>query len=40
LLAAFFALAFALSLFFLPINIGLLLPFEQWQMRMWLPSWI
>jgi dolichyl-phosphate-mannose--protein O-mannosyl transferase len=40
LLAAFFALALALSLFFLPINIGLLLPFEQWQIRMWLPSWI
>jgi dolichyl-phosphate-mannose--protein O-mannosyl transferase len=40
LLAAFFALALTLSLFFLPINIGLLLPFEQWQIRMWLPSWI
>jgi dolichyl-phosphate-mannose--protein O-mannosyl transferase len=40
LLAAFFALALALSLFFLPINIGILLPFEQWQIRMWLPSWI
>ena len=39
-LAAFFALALALSLFFLPINIGILLPFEQWQIRMWLPSWI
>jgi dolichyl-phosphate-mannose--protein O-mannosyl transferase len=40
LVAAFFALALALSLFFLPINIGILLPFEQWQIRMWLPSWI
>lgn len=40
LLAAFFALALAMSLFFLPINIGMLLPFEQWQIRMWLPSWI
>jgi hypothetical protein len=39
-LAAFFVLALALSLFFLPINIGILLPFEQWQIRMWLPSWI
>lgn len=36
----FFALAIALSLFFLPVNIGLFLPYEFWQLRMWLPSWI
>ena len=39
-LIAFFSLAIALSLFFLPINLGLMLPFDQWQIRMWLPSWI
>jgi dolichyl-phosphate-mannose--protein O-mannosyl transferase len=40
LVAGYFLLALALSLFFLPINIGSLLPFELWQLRMWLPSWI
>jgi len=38
--AGYFLLALALSVFFLPVNIGLLLPFELWQLRMWLPSWI
>lgn len=36
----FFVLAISLSVFFLPVNIGLFLPFDQWQLRMWLPSWI
>ena len=36
----FFALAISLSLFFLPVNIGLFLPYELWQLRMWLPSWV
>jgi dolichyl-phosphate-mannose-protein mannosyltransferase len=40
LLAGFFVLATGLSLFFLPVNIGLIVPFDQWQLRMWLPSWI
>jgi dolichyl-phosphate-mannose--protein O-mannosyl transferase len=40
LVLGFFVLATALSLFFLPVNIGLLVPFDQWQLRMWLPSWI
>lgn len=40
LLASLGILLFALSLFFLPINTGIFLPFEQWQWRMWLPSWI
>jgi len=40
LLVSFFVLALSLSLFFLPINIGTMMPFEQWQIRMWLPSWI
>jgi dolichyl-phosphate-mannose-protein mannosyltransferase len=40
LVIGFFVLATMVSLFFLPINIGLVVPFEQWQLRMWLPSWI
>lgn len=36
----FFALALALAIFFLPVNMGLFLPYELWQLRMWLPSWI
>ena len=39
-LVGFFVTAALVSLFFLPINIGLVMPFEQWQLRMWLPSWI
>ena len=39
-LVAFLVLVVALSVFFLPINTGIFLPFEQWQWRMWLPSWI
>jgi dolichyl-phosphate-mannose--protein O-mannosyl transferase len=33
-------LALAMSTFFLPVNIGALLPFDLWQLRMWLASWI
>jgi dolichyl-phosphate-mannose-protein mannosyltransferase len=40
LVVGFFVVASLLSIFFLPINIGLMVPFEQWQLRMWLPSWI
>ena len=40
LVVGYFVLAVVLSLFFLPVNIGLLIPFELWQIRMWLPSWI
>jgi dolichyl-phosphate-mannose--protein O-mannosyl transferase len=36
----FFVLAALVSIFFLPVNIGLVVPFDQWQLRMWLPSWI
>lgn len=36
----FLALTLLLSAFFLPINTGIFLPFELWQWRMWLPSWI
>jgi dolichyl-phosphate-mannose-protein mannosyltransferase len=40
LVLGFFVLATLVSLFFLPINIGLVVPFDQWQLRMWIPSWI
>jgi dolichyl-phosphate-mannose--protein O-mannosyl transferase len=40
LLVGFFALATLASIFFLPVNIGLVVPFDQWLLRMWLPSWI
>jgi dolichyl-phosphate-mannose--protein O-mannosyl transferase len=40
LVVGFFVLATLVSVFFLPVNIGLVVPFEQWQLRMWLPSWI
>jgi dolichyl-phosphate-mannose-protein mannosyltransferase len=40
LVIGFFVLATLVSIFFLPVNIGLVMPFEQWQLRMWLPSWI
>jgi dolichyl-phosphate-mannose-protein mannosyltransferase len=36
----FVAVAFGAFLFFLPVNTGMYLPFELWQWRMWLPSWI
>lgn len=39
-LPAFTVLAIAVSAFFLPINTGIFIPFELWQQRMWLPSWI
>jgi dolichyl-phosphate-mannose-protein mannosyltransferase len=38
--AGFFATTLALSVFFLPVNTGVFLPYELWQLRMWLPSWI
>ena len=40
LVLGFFAIALALAIFFLPVNTGLFLPYESWQLRMWLPSWI
>ena len=30
----------ALTAFFYPILVGQSIPFEMWQLRMWLPSWI
>jgi dolichyl-phosphate-mannose--protein O-mannosyl transferase len=38
--AGFVSLVFGSFLFFLPVNTGMYLPFELWQWRMWLPSWI
>ena len=40
LVVGFFVLATLVSVFFLPVNIGLVVPFDQWLLRMWLPSWI
>jgi dolichyl-phosphate-mannose--protein O-mannosyl transferase len=40
LVVGFFVLATLVSVFFLPVNIGLVVPFDEWQLRMWLPSWI
>ena len=37
---AFVCLALAISIFFYPVNTGLYLSFELWQLRMWLPSWV
>ena len=36
----FVCVCFGASLFFLPVNTGMYLPFDLWQLRMWLPSWI
>jgi hypothetical protein len=33
-------LAFAGTLFFLPIWIGTWIPYWYWHIHMWLPSWI
>ena len=39
LVVGFFVLATLVSIFFLPVNIGLVVPLDQWQLRMWPPSW-
>ena len=36
----FAGLAFAGTLFFLPIWIGSWIPYWYWQIHMWLPSWV
>ena len=36
----FVSLVFGAFIFFLPVNTGMYLPYEFWQLRMWLPSWI
>jgi dolichyl-phosphate-mannose--protein O-mannosyl transferase len=40
LVGGYFGLAFAVSLFFLPIWIGTWTPYWYWHLHMWLPSWI
>ncbi len=37
---AFVSLVFGAFIFFYPVNTGMYLPFELWQLRMWLPSWV
>lgn len=39
-LFGYFALVAAFAVFFFPIYTGIWLPFDFWQWRMWLPSWI
>ncbi len=36
----FVSLVFGAFIFFFPVNTGMYLPYEFWQLRMWLPSWI
>jgi dolichyl-phosphate-mannose-protein mannosyltransferase len=36
----FVSLVFGAFVFFYPVNTGMYLPFELWQLRMWLPSWV
>jgi dolichyl-phosphate-mannose--protein O-mannosyl transferase len=36
----FVSMVFGAFLFFVPVNTGMYLPFELWQLRMWLPSWV
>ena len=36
----FVSLVFGAFIFFLPVNTGMYLPYEFWQLRMWLPRWI
>lgn len=36
----FVSLCFGAFMFFLPVNTGMFLPFELWQLRMWFPGWI
>jgi dolichyl-phosphate-mannose--protein O-mannosyl transferase len=41
LVVAFFVLLIALNfLYFLPLFNGSVLPYNQWNYRMWLPSWV
>ena len=40
LVGGYLGLAFAVSLFFLPIWIGTWTPYWYWHLHMWLPSWI
>lgn len=40
LVIGYFAIVALLASFFLPIHLGVWIPFDLWQWRMWLPSWI
>ena len=37
---SFIVLAIAVSWFFYPIWTGLPIPYDQWNLRMWFPSWV
>jgi len=34
------ALVVAVGLFFYPVWVGFVIPYDQWHLRMWLPTWI
>ena len=36
----FVVLVVLVSAFFWPVWTGETIPYQQWQMRMWLPSWV
>ena len=40
LVLAYVTIAVAVSLFFLPVWIGDVIPYDQWRWRMWFSSWI
>ena len=40
LIIGFIVLAIGISIYFYPVNTGIYMPYDQWRMRMWLPSWI
>lgn len=40
LVLCFVLLAIAVSVFFWPVWTAELIPYDQWQLRMWLQSWI
>ena len=37
---SFVSLVFGAFVFFYPVNTGMYLPFELWQLRMWFPGWV
>ena len=36
----FVALVVAVGLYFYPVWVGFVIPYDQWHLRMWLPTWI
>jgi dolichyl-phosphate-mannose--protein O-mannosyl transferase len=38
--AAYLALGIVLFAFFYPIHTAEVIPYQQWYLRMWFPSWV